>query len=42
MKIDATLIKAEREKRTWSQEQLATVSGLGLSGATDLCYPAAD
>lgn len=30
MRVDATLIKTEREKRAWSQEQLATISGLGL------------
>jgi transcriptional regulator with XRE-family HTH domain len=30
MKIDSTLIRSEREKRTWSQEHLAEVSGLGL------------
>lgn len=30
MKVDPSLIKAEREKRAWSQEQLARVSGLGL------------
>jgi DNA-binding XRE family transcriptional regulator len=30
MKLDPKLIKAEREKRAWSQEQLARVSSLGL------------
>jgi|SaaInl5LU_22_DNA_1037371.scaffolds.fasta_scaffold06892_3 transcriptional regulator with XRE-family HTH domain len=29
-KLDSTLIKMQREKRGWSQEQLAEVSGLGL------------
>ena len=30
MKVDATLIRSEREKRAWSQEHLAEVAGLGL------------
>jgi len=30
MRIDAKRIRAERERRAWSQEHLATVSGLGL------------
>jgi transcriptional regulator with XRE-family HTH domain len=30
MKIDAKRIRAERERRAWSQEHLAIVSGLGL------------
>jgi transcriptional regulator with XRE-family HTH domain len=30
MKIDSKKIRAERERRAWSQEHLATVSGLGL------------
>ena len=30
MRIDAKLLKAERLKRAWSQEHLATVAGLGL------------
>jgi transcriptional regulator with XRE-family HTH domain len=30
MKIDAKLVRTEREKRAWSQDHLATVSGLGL------------
>jgi len=30
MKIDSRLIKAEREKRAWSQEHLADVAGLGV------------
>jgi transcriptional regulator with XRE-family HTH domain len=30
MQIDSTLIKAEREKRAWSQEHLAAVAGIGL------------
>lgn len=30
MKISAPLIKREREKRAWSQEHLASVSGLGV------------
>src|SRR5215468_4968867 len=30
MRIDAKKIRAERERRAWSQEHLATVSGLGL------------
>jgi transcriptional regulator with XRE-family HTH domain len=30
MKVDSKRIRAERERRAWSQEHLATVSGLGL------------
>ena len=30
MKVDSKKIRAERERRAWSQEHLATVSGLGL------------
>ena len=30
MKIDAKRIRAEREKRAWSQDHLASVTGLGL------------
>jgi transcriptional regulator with XRE-family HTH domain len=30
MRIDSKRIRAERERRAWSQEHLATVSGLGL------------
>jgi transcriptional regulator with XRE-family HTH domain len=30
MQINLSLIRAEREKRAWSQEQLAAVAGLGL------------
>jgi transcriptional regulator with XRE-family HTH domain len=30
MKVDSKLIRAEREKRAWSQEHLAEVTGLGL------------
>ncbi|HVS22460.1 MAG TPA: helix-turn-helix transcriptional regulator [Gammaproteobacteria bacterium] len=30
MRIDAKRIRAERERRAWSQEHLATVTGLGL------------
>jgi transcriptional regulator with XRE-family HTH domain len=30
MRIDSKKIRAERERRAWSQEHLATVSGLGL------------
>lgn len=30
MRIDPKRIRAERERRAWSQEHLATVSGLGL------------
>jgi transcriptional regulator with XRE-family HTH domain len=30
MKIDPKKLRAERERRAWSQEHLATVSGLGL------------
>jgi transcriptional regulator with XRE-family HTH domain len=30
MQVDAQLIKSERLKRAWSQEQLAQVSGLGI------------
>ena len=30
MKINSALIKAEREKRAWSQEHLASVAGLGV------------
>jgi transcriptional regulator with XRE-family HTH domain len=30
MKVDCSLIKAERERRAWSQEHLAEVTGLGL------------
>lgn len=30
MRVDSKLIRAERERRAWSQEQLARVSGLGL------------
>ena len=30
MRIDSRKIRAERETRAWSQEHLATVSGLGL------------
>jgi len=30
MKVDSKLIKSEREKRAWSQEHLARVTGLGL------------
>jgi transcriptional regulator with XRE-family HTH domain len=30
MRVDFKQIRAEREKRAWSQEQLARVSGLGL------------
>lgn len=30
MKLDIILIKSERQKRAWSQEHLADVSGLGL------------
>lgn len=30
MKLDSKLIKSEREKRAWSQQHLARVSGLGI------------
>jgi DNA-binding XRE family transcriptional regulator len=30
MKLDASLIRQEREKRAWSQEHLAAVTGLAL------------
>jgi transcriptional regulator with XRE-family HTH domain len=30
MRVDSKRIRAERERRAWSQEHLATVSGLGL------------
>lgn len=30
MQVNSTLIKAEREKRAWSQEHLAKLAGLGL------------
>src|SRR5689334_3409612 len=30
MRVDPKRIRAERERRAWSQEHLATVSGLGL------------
>lgn len=30
MRIDSKLIRAERERRAWSQDQLARASGLGL------------
>lgn len=30
MKLNSSLVRAEREKRAWSQEHLAKVSGLGL------------
>src|SRR4051812_480055 len=30
MRVDPKKIRAERERRAWSQEHLATVSGLGL------------
>jgi transcriptional regulator with XRE-family HTH domain len=30
MQVDSQLIRAEREKRAWSQSHLATVTGLGL------------
>ena len=30
MQVDAQLIRSERLKRAWSQEQLAQVTGLGL------------
>jgi transcriptional regulator with XRE-family HTH domain len=30
MKIDASLLRAEREKKAWSQDHLARASGLGL------------
>jgi transcriptional regulator with XRE-family HTH domain len=30
MKLDPTFIRAERERRAWSQEHLAEVAGLGL------------
>jgi transcriptional regulator with XRE-family HTH domain len=30
MKIDVTRIREEREKRAWTQEQLAEVAGLGV------------
>ena len=30
MQVDAGRIRAERERRVWSQEHLATLSGLGL------------
>lgn len=30
MKVNASLMKSEREKRAWSQEHLSKVSGLGL------------
>jgi transcriptional regulator with XRE-family HTH domain len=30
MRVDSRVIRAERERRAWSQEQLARVSGLGL------------
>ncbi len=30
MKLDSLVIRSEREKRAWSQEHLAGVSGLGL------------
>ena len=30
MKVNSRLIKIEREKRAWSQEQLAMIAGLGL------------
>lgn len=30
MKVDSSYIKAERERRAWSQEHLAEVTGLGL------------
>ena len=30
MNIDATRIRTERERRAWSQEQLAEIAGLGL------------
>jgi transcriptional regulator with XRE-family HTH domain len=30
MKLNATLIRQERDKRAWSQEHLADVTGLAL------------
>ena len=30
VQVDRELIRSEREKRAWSQEQLAQVSGLGI------------
>ena len=30
MKVDSSYIKRERERRAWSQEHLAEVTGLGL------------
>jgi len=30
MQVDSTLIRSEREKRAWSQEHLATLTGLSL------------
>jgi len=34
MRIDSELVKSEREKRAWSQEHLASVTGLGLRTIT--------
>ena len=34
MRINSDLVRSERERRAWSQEQLASVTGLGLRTIT--------
>lgn len=34
MRIDSDLVRSERERRAWSQEHLASVTGLGLRTIT--------